>query len=315
MSRFLGIHMSLEGHKTHAEALDFIAREYPELRDVQIFTHGPKTFNAVRIDIPKLKAALAKYDMRIWTHGSYLAVPWHPNPSHTAHTLSNVRASHTIGSGCVVVHIPFKTVDVVINGIVPLVEKMREEKLTDCKLMLETGAEVKDPTRSYESPEKLNRLTTALFEAKLEDAVRICIDTAHIFAGRAQISTYDEGKAYCDALDTRLLGMIQLNGNEYHPDVHKRDKHAIPLTDVDQIWRGKTYNESGCKAFVDLGRRLNIPIIMEVNPRHSKESIHSFIRAAMADAVATGIETKPDVEFNAETTHPASIGPTAGAQV
>lgn len=274
---FMGIHLHLDG-RSAKDALKYTLDNYPEITDVQIFTHGPQSWAATKAfnDFAPIARAAS---VRIWTHGSYLCVPWKA-PKFATHTLDNIRASHKLGSGCVVAHIPFAPVDEVVGGIAHLVTMMREHKFTDVKLMLEVSATVKDETRSYESPEKLNRLTRALFAAGFEDCVRICVDTAHIFAGRAQISSADDARLWWSTLDTRLIGMIHLNGSSYDPNVRKGDKHEVPMSPEDLIWGGTSpgeYASRGCSVFVNHAHRLKIPIILEINPRHSVDAIKHFI--------------------------------------
>jgi endonuclease IV len=275
----LGIHLRIGGAGSASAALTALVTAFPNTwADVQIFTHGPQSAKPVHID-PGFRALAARLKIRVWTHGSYLCVPWSKDkPFLMHHTVDNVRASHALGSHCVVAHLPWKPVDEVIAGILPVVKKMRAEALCDCKLMLETSATVSDPELSYESPEKLNRLSAGLIAAHLEDCVRICVDTAHIFVAGAKIRTYDEGKAYCDALDPRLIGMIQLNGNSIDPaKIKGRDQHEVPLSDADLIWRGLTYAQSGCRAFIEWAAARGLPIILEVNRRHSPDAIHAFV--------------------------------------
>ncbi len=317
--RFLGIHLRLEGQRA-STALDALMADFPTLRDIQCFTNGPRGSKKVDIDVAAFKARVAHHNVRVWTHGSYICIPWSPNAFLTHHTLENIRLSHGIGSRCVVVHLPMKPVNEVVTGIIPLVKKMRAEHLCGCKLMLETSATRPDPEKSYETPAKLNRLTDALVDAGLSDCVQICVDSAHIATSRAAISSYAEGKAYCDALDTRLLGMIQLNGNSIHPDVAYNDRHEVPLSDPDLIWGPKaaggpyTYEQSGCKAFVDLGRRLDIPIILEVNKTHTVAAIRTFIDMATADAKREDAAVGPLIEPVADVPMVVSVSPGANAR-
>lgn len=273
---YMGIHLHLDG-RTAKDALGYTLENYPEITDVQIFTHGPQSWAATKAFNDFAPIARAS-SVRIWTHGSYLCVPW-KDAKFVGHTLDNIRASHRLGSGCVVVHIPFLPANEVVAGIASLVERMREHKLTDVKLMLEVSATVRDETRSYESPDKLNLLTKTLFAAGFQDCVRICVDTAHIFAGRAKISSADDARRWWAPLDTRLLGMIHLNGSSYDPDVRKGDKHEVPMSPEDLIWGGSHdgYASRGCSVFVEHARRLKIPMILEINPRHSVDAIKHFI--------------------------------------
>ena len=276
----IGIHLQLEGRR-HVQALDETMAKFPELTDIQIFTHGPQSVKAVHIDEAEFKARLKHYGLRLWVHGSYLSVPW-KSKFLAKHTLDNILAAKALGAGCVVVHIPFIDVSSVIAGILPLVHQMRDAAVCDhTKLMLETSATVSDPVKSYETPLKLNRLTAAIYGAGLEDCVRICIDSAHIFAGRAAIGSYIQAKEYCDALDARLIGMIQLNGNSIDPDKGRGDKHEIPMSDTDLIWGGLPYKEAGCRAFIEFAAARDIPVILEVNPRHPDAAIRKFLDAAI----------------------------------
>lgn len=276
--RIMGIHLHLDGQSA-SKAIERLMAMFPTLKDIQIFTHGPQSANQIRVD-PEFKATVARFGLRVWTHGSYLCVPWSAKPFLTTHTIDNIRVSHALGSNCVVAHIPAKPVTEVVAGIVPVVRKMRELGLQSTKLMLENSANRSDPTRSYETPTKMNALTAAICEAKLDDCVRICIDTAHLFTSRAVISTYADAKAWCDALDKRLIGMIQLNGNSISPDTAIQDKHEVPMSPEDLIWRATTWDTAGCRTFIEMGVSLGIPIILEVSKRHSVEAIANFIKLA-----------------------------------
>jgi len=273
---YIGIHLHL-GSRTADAALAEIIRKYPEITDVQIFTHGPQSTRPTKA-YDQFTGCAAIQKVRIWTHGSYLCVPWKSHKL-SMHTVDNIRASARLGSRCTVVHIPFAPVDAVVSGISDVIKHMRPSSITDTSLMLETSATIEDKFCSYETSEKLNRLTAALFAAGFQDYVRICIDTAHIFAGRARISSYEEASLWWSHLDTRLIGMIHLNGSSHDPDFVRGDKHEVPMSPEDLIWGANDpkYATSGCRAFVEHGRRLGIPIILEMGPRHSDAAIRKFI--------------------------------------
>lgn len=279
---YIGVHLHLE-KKTADASLTEVLMAHPEITDVQIFTHGPRSMAPTKA-YDGFEAVAAFRKIRIWTHGSYLCIPW-KSPALSAHTLHNIQASARLGSRCVVAHIPFAPVDSVVSGITSLVKHMRSLGLCETKLMLETSASKQDDLRSYESPEKLNRLTKALFDAGYNDCVRICVDTAHIFAGRAKISSYEDALSWWNKLDTRLIGMIHLNGSSHDPDLIAGDKHEVPMGPADLIWGQGThaYTDRGCRAFINNGRTLGIPIILEMNPkRHSSKEIQKFIKMTAA---------------------------------
>jgi endonuclease IV len=271
---FFGVHMQKNG-MTHSGALTNLLSDFPEVCDIQLFVRGPASIKSINID-PLFKKTAQQLDVDINVHGSYLCVPW-KSPFLFKHTLDNFRDAHEIGGNNVVLHIPFMPINEWLPSIVKLVAQIRKDHLTPL-VMMETSATIEHPQNSYESPEKLNRLTYAIYKANIHTNVVLCIDTAHIHASRVQIFTYNQAKRYCDKLDKRLIGSIQLNGNSVKPGKNKTsDMHEIPLSREDLIWGGMKYHESGCRAFIEMAMELNIPIIVEWNKNHSRQSLREFI--------------------------------------
>lgn len=274
MSKCIGLHLhQLEG-KSYAESLIELKKKFPELCDVQVFTHVPYSLKPMEYDAELLPTA-KRLGVDIVVHGSYLCVPW--KSKHLAHhTLENIIASQKYHSFGAIAHMPYMAPKEMIDGLDYLIGLMRRKHITN-KLILEISALPYDKNKSYETPEKINNLTQEIVERGFEPEIGICIDTAHVFTGGGKIRTYEEAKQFIDALNKRLIVMIHLNGNSNDPAIVKGDRHEIPLTKNDLIWHDLTYEEAGCRAFIEFTRDANIPCIMETNQRsHTHEDIRTF---------------------------------------
>lgn len=271
---FIGVHLQC-GTMTHSDALQDLVADFPEICDIQTFVRGPANIKKINID-SQFQRTAQKLGVEINVHGSYLCLPWR-SPFLFKHTLDNFRDAHAIGGNNLVLHIPYAPIKEWLPSIIKLVARIRKERLTPL-VMMETAATISHPENSYESPAKLNRLTKAIYRARVHTNVVLCIDTAHIHASGVQISTYEQAKKYCDALDKRLIGSVQLNGNSIVPGIQKTsDRHEIPLSPEDLIWRNMRYGDSGCRAFIELCIELNIPIVVELSKNHSRRALREFI--------------------------------------
>lgn len=275
VEQFIGMHISRTGYDRLSKKLKATVKVYPELDAIQIFTHGPQTYEETTFD-PDLKRTAKKLGVNIHVHGSYMCLPWNGKTNTFNHTINNFRVAHRYGAESVVLHMPKDTVENIVNGIKPLVTQLRKEKLSPV-VMLEMKSLRSHPTQSMERPEQINLLTKMLFEEKMDDCVRICIDTAHIDAGNANIKTYKQGKKYISDLDDRLIGLIHLNGNGYDSSKRAGDKHEVPLSTPDFIWGSMKYTKTGCKAFIDFAMVKGIDVILEIHDNHSVNSIRQFI--------------------------------------
>jgi endonuclease IV len=275
VSHRMGIHAAKNGNMT---------KSIKELADkkyfcaVQIFTHGPRNQRRSKMDYKSVKEAAGS--MNIYVHSSYPTNPWNGKMEIMVHTLDQFRASRELGSKGVVLHIPKITAEDTAATVKTLVKLLTEHSLMDGhKIILEMKAVKQHDTLSYESPEKINRLIERLKMLDVSsDNVCICIDTAHIYAGKAQIKTYAEAKLYLDALQyPEWIGLIHLNGNVYDSTKRSGDKHAIPLDHEDKIWKDIEYKHSGCKTFIEWATSKNIDCILEIKDHHTMEDVDKFL--------------------------------------
>lgn len=244
---------------------------------IQIFTHGPRTTARVDHDYKKIREV--SKDINIYVHSSYPTNPWNQKLD-IQHTIDQFVSSDELGSKGVVLHIPKLDPVSVAKPIKTLVDILtKRDLLKNQKVILEMKAVSQDDLMSYESPTKINRLIDALIaEGLTSDNIGICIDTAHIYAGKAVIYTYEDGVKYCSDLQyPEWIYLLHLNGNVYDAEKRAGDKHAIPFDREDKVWKGLNYNISGCKAFIEYAHKKRIDIILEVKDHHTPANIDAFI--------------------------------------
>lgn len=248
------------------------------LNAVQIFTHGPRSTRQVNHDYKAIKKETS--DIHLYVHSSYPTNPWNGKPEIIKHTVDQFVSSSLLGAKGVVLHIPKLNPQEVSETVKKLVKELNKKNiLKDQRVILEMKAVKQHPTESYESPEKINRLIETLRKDGMsESQVGICIDTAHIYAGKADIHTHTQGVEYFKKLKyPEWIALFHINGNVY--DVKKRagDKHAVPLDEEDKVWKGLKYKDSGCRAFIEYAVSKKIDLIVEIKDHHTYKHINDFV--------------------------------------
>lgn len=236
-------------------------QRFPESSAAQVFLHGPHSKKLNHIDMLDLGNVAAH--KHIYDHSSYRT-----SFNDMDHIEDQFSAAASVGCTGVVIHIPLMDVAGVSEKAVEIVHRGH-----GCKLVLEMKAVKPHNMNSYESPYKINRLIEALRDKGLmPDQVGICIDTAHISAGKQQIRKLVDAEAYLDQLQyPEYICLLHLNGNEYDGQQRAGDKHILPFrkdingdTDHrDTIWANRKYSASGCRAFVEWFQQRGKDIIVE----------------------------------------------------
>jgi hypothetical protein len=88
------------------------------------------------------------------------------------------------------------------------------------------------------------------------DQIGICLDTAHLNAGKIKLKTREDARLYIEQLKyPDYIALLHLNGNEYDSEKRAGDKHCIPLSKNDYVFRDTDLENSGAaelsKWFVD----------------------------------------------------------------
>ncbi len=278
--RMLGVHVTKESHvldnKTPSRDLaEAIARDVNALglNCAQIFTHGPRFIVANKIDHDAILNTTSDIDLSV--HSAYPTTKIWKLTSATDKKLDALKvqlaAASLIGASCLVLHInkiyPDEAAKV-MKLIKPTVKK------TKIKLLLEMVASKADANKTYETPEKIDNLTTLI--GAEEDWWGWCVDTAHLWGAGVDVRKYTKMKDWLSRLTykKRIL-MFHLNGSSAGLGSGK-DKHEVAFSPDDLIWHGIKPEKSGVRAIVEFAVSRSIPIICEIN-RGSEENVRKSI--------------------------------------
>lgn len=285
----LGVHVSKESHvldnKSPAKDLSVaILRDIGELglNCAQIFTYGPRFIVANKIDFNAVKDATKEIDLSV--HSAYPTTGiWNISDGKSASDKKRIDAFKLQILSCVkvnawgmVLHINKIYPDVaadVMRQLKPIVMK------TKVKLILEMVSSKADPNKTYETPEKLDNLTTLI--GANDNWWGWCIDTAHIWGAGVDIQSYASMKNWLDRLVfKKKVLMFHLNGSSAVRGSGK-DKHEIAFGPDDSIWRGIKPEVSGVRAIVEFAEERGIPIICEIN-RGTEANVKKSLKAIKA---------------------------------
>jgi endonuclease IV len=257
----MGIHVAKGANL--AKSLQSAMMRYG-LASAQIFTHGPQSMSKVKYDADEVRE-ITQRGLRLYVHSTYLTTVWRDMEHDMNHTIAQFEAADDAGALGVVIHLPKMESDRIAFGVNELV-RIRKAKGLNAKIILEMKALTSHKTQSYETPRKIMDLVAEMTKYGISsEDVGICIDTAHIAAGKAQIRTYEMARHYLASIDRQWIALIHLNGNEYDGNIRAGDKHCLALSEADKVWNSIDYEDSGCRAFVEYAQEFNIDFIMELH--------------------------------------------------
>ncbi len=282
----IGVHCSKKVFPTLHEAIsdkfESIDDEKESLINaIQIHTHGPRNASVRKVDAIKIIEIIKLYNAKLFIHTSHLTYPWKDTPFQLVHANNQIKSANQLRANGIVFHLaklsPIKLIPVIKKLI-----KMNHESGNGTTILLEMISQ-KPNAYSYETPEKINKLTTQLVKKNISDKqVGICIDTSHIFVNPdVKIQKYTDAKQYLAKLtNTCYIKLFHINGNCVEG---YRDCHTLPFNDDDLIWHGISYKQSGLRAFVEYAEKNNIPMILEINVKQFKDGIKTLILHMRSD--------------------------------
>ncbi len=274
----IGVHVSkissVMDKKEEMEIPEAIIRDTDRygLNACQIFTYGPRFIVKNKINYKKLCEVTD--DINLCVHSAYQTTSIWKLTSENYNTpdmqkkilgfknqLLSCVESKSWGLVLHVNKIQPSVMVKVLKLLKPIVKK------TNVKLILEMIACKKDPFETYETPEKINNITSMIINEIQgdHDWWGWCIDTAHIWSCGVNISSYDNMKSYLDKLTfPEKIILFHLNGSSAVFDSGK-DKHEVIFGPDDIIWKDVKPQNSGVNAIIKFSIKYDIPIILEIN--------------------------------------------------
>lgn len=283
MSLILGVHVSQKSNvlddKDPSEIHLAIQRDTNKLglNAAQIFTYGPRLLVPNNINVELVKQATEDIDLTVHSAYPTTSIWTSITPKKLSLFRHQMQSCNDISAWGMVLH---------INKVPPelIAERMREllpiAKQTNVKILLEMISAKSHPILTYETYEKLDRMCDYINKATdplLHKYYGINLDTAHLWgAGNKVVQQYDTMKAYFanmkhvdKILQFHLNGSSSLLGSGM-------DKHEIPFSSRDLIWKDINVDNAGIRAVVEFAYERNIPIICEINRGSEQEVIKSL---------------------------------------
>lgn len=298
----IGIHISKDSkvleppNKTRKTMLDAITMDTQELElgAFQIFTHGPQNSRKNKMDYTAIKKYCDKNKKHLYVHSAYLTTGiWNVNtktqddPKSKAAIklfIAQLESCDELGSLGLVIHLPKKEPQVVIDTfeiMIPIFEQFKTP------VLLEMTSVKPDPKKTYETPQKINRLTQMILEKYPKYTNWGWVpDTAHLWGAGIDISNNKiMGKWFSGLKYPKLIKLIHLNGGSIDTFATGKDKHMVVFGADDDIWNStfdtphkyskKNIQKSSLYILAQFAKKYNIDCICEINRGDSDEIIFS----------------------------------------
>lgn len=281
----LGVHVAKSSHVLDSGGIKGRSMNEAIVEDLgayglnacQIFTYGPANLKKTVYDVDKIRSVTGDIDLTV--HSAYMSVGVWTKKHMRGIVLEQIRAAAEIGAWGWVLHISKLGPDVIAD----VVRAMKKDiEGIGIVLLLEMIAS-KGDDETYETPEKLNRLIEAIGPGTYWG---ITVDTAHIFAAGFDCREYEAMRKWLSNVKEGYIKQFHLNGSASVLGSGK-DKHAVPMSGSDNIWKGIEYEKSGLRAVVEYAVVRNIPMIMEIN-QGSEGEIRAVVRTISSRHAGVG---------------------------
>ena len=232
----------------------------------QIFLAGPRS-NVISKEIKENVQRLYK-KMPIIVHSPYtLASLWTNTDAYLPKLEEQLSYMKNIFSEDLVVHLPSDVsgkIDNVIKVVKQVISLFEKYNVNMC--LEHVASSMLNTVKSW------NTFCTKLFTAIDSDHLKLVIDTAHLWASGLDITTYDvtedwlKSFKYIDKIEVLHLNGISCDLGS------RRDKHQIVMCKEDKIWgQGITYKDSGLRSFLQMAKKKNWVVILEINVGNVKD--------------------------------------------
>lgn len=249
-----------------------------EIKVISLFVSDPQArkITLMSAEAKKLKEYLSETKLEAIAHASYTSMPWTGDPAAAAAVVAELKVCAAAGIAGLVVHLPSEKPEAGTDSkantsatarVLKYLKRCHTE--TNVRLYLEMVA-AKPARAAFNTAGKIKELFTAI-RAKTDPTLRwtgLCIDTAHLWSGGVDLSSYDKAREWLSELEA-ISAVIPPNRIMFHLNDSAyglgdgRDKHA-PLMNG-KIWEDykQAPQKSGLKAFIDYIQKHNCPAIFE----------------------------------------------------
>lgn len=309
----LGVHVTKSSHvlddKTNAKSMSAaILRDVGALpiNAVQIFTYGPQYMVPNKIDYEEVVEVTQDLDVTV--HSAYMTTGiWKVNHDNRDDADSKKKldlfkaqmlSCKKVGAWGMVLHVNKEYPDNLTNTMKVLKPLARK---TGIKIVLEMVAIKADADRTYETPEKIDNLTTMI--GSNETWWGWCVDTAHLWGAGVDIRSYESMKIWLDTLIyKKKIVQFHLNGSSANLGSGK-DKHEIAFTAADKIWYKVKPERSGLRAVVEFALKHDVTIICEIN-----RGVESDVKKCLSTVIKLADQYKKDNESSTKGGNDTQLG-------
>jgi endonuclease IV len=266
--------------------------EYMKLGCAQIFVQGPRNSHMAIIEHEEIVEYCNIRKINLYVHSSYITVgifsinPTNKNTekSKTAITnlLNQLEICDKLKSRGFVIHLSKKTPDEIIEAmsvIIPLIKSYKTP------IVFEQPAKKPDDLKTYETAEKINKLTELIMlKFPKFNNWYWCIDTCHLWSAGIELNNIRIiEKWIADIKYPKKIGLFHLNGGSSDIFNTGKDKHIVPFSNDDDIWKNifnvskkinnAVYKKSSIYPIIQFCKKNNIDSILEIN-RGSVDDIY-----------------------------------------
>lgn len=244
----LGIHVSKnsvldKNRNTIIEAIAEDCAEY-KLSACQIFVQGPQSSVMNKMDYNEIKEYCHINKIDLYVHSSYITVGIFSindnNKNETKYIKSiknltdQLNVCDKLNAKGLVVHINKIKPDDLIKNLKIYAKKIYKYKTP---LILEQPAKKADGELTYETPEKINKITKLINDTFPKLNWGWCLDTCHLWSGGINLSNITETTKWFADLDfPEKVKLFHINGGNNSIFGTGKDYHIIPFSSDDDIW-------------------------------------------------------------------------------
>lgn len=293
-----GCHVSRISHilpnpnKNRKTMLDAIKKDtkHMKLSCIQIFVQGPRNSHMSSMDYDKIVEYCNLEKIRLYVHSSYITVGIFSITSANKNTekskksisylVKQFEACDKLNSKGLVVHLSKKTPAEIIDTlsiIIPIIKKFKTP------IIFEQPAKKPDDNKTYETPEKINILTSMIInEFPKFTNWYWCIDTCHLWSAGIELNKTDIVENWINGLKfPKKIGLFHMNGGSKSIFNKGKDKHIVPFSEEDDIWKDIFANSNFKKNIRDSIQHID----MEKYKKSSLYPIISFCNIYKIDSI------------------------------